>query len=140
METLVASVVCCLVLIAASLSFVEAQRQFAKAKAAAILEAEARGFFAYAEEEIRRCDRFHKKNNQLWFKDEKGNDIVYQQVGNKVVRKMKDGYIFLAQYVKKFDFEAEQQGCRFHLELKNGEAEWKGSIFIGKRVEFAGME
>ena len=64
METLVASVVCCLVLIAASLSFVEAQRQFAKAKAAAILEAEARGFFAYAEEEIRRCDRFHKKNNQ----------------------------------------------------------------------------
>jgi hypothetical protein len=118
--------------------FTEAGQHFVRIKEEAALEAEARGMFSYMEEEIRRCDHFEKRGNRLVFKHWSGLDITYEQIGNRVVRRANtEGYIIVAAGVSIFQFEVKREGCLLYVEMNKGTAKWKGTLFIGKRVELA---
>lgn len=114
----------------------EVQRHAVRAKDAVILETEMRGFFSYMEEEIHRCSNFKKAGNKLYLESISGLIATYEKVGDRIVRRVSmEGYIILTRYVRTFQVEAGEKGCRFYVEMEKDGTVWKGSIFIGKRVE-----
>jgi hypothetical protein len=136
LEGMISSIIICLVLFAVSWYGIEAERHFIHTEELAVLEAEVRAFIVYAEEEIRRCDRFEKWSDKVVFIDRNGVEITYQKIGDRVSRRVNgEGYIIILQYVDALTFEVKPEGCQFHIRLKNGTARWEGSVFIGKRVE-----
>ena len=103
------------------------------------LEVEARSFFMYIEEEIRRSDRFESPNSYvLRFRDDAGGHILYWTVGSRICRQVNGGgYVIMLHYVNRVAFTAFPNGCRVYIELEKGGASWKGEVFIAKRVELA---
>lgn len=138
LEALLSSVILCTVLLSVLFCFTGAQRHFTYAKEIAELEAEARGLFSYMETEMRQCKRFERVGDKLFLTHLSGMNITYQKVGEQIIRRVNmEGYIIIGRYVRVFQVEAEAGGCRFYVELKKGKATWRGSRFLGKRVELA---
>ena len=117
------------------------ERELKQVQQAKRLEVEARSFFMYIEEEIRRSDRFDSPNPYvLRFRDDLGGNISYWNIGSRICRQVNgDGYIVMLQYVNRVAFSASPNGCRVYIELKKGGISWEGEVFIAKRVELAAL-
>ncbi|ERI10532.1 hypothetical protein HMPREF0083_01438 [Aneurinibacillus aneurinilyticus ATCC 12856] len=112
------------------------QRHAIRAKDAAILEMEMRGFFSYMEEEIHRCSNFKKVGAKLYLENGSGLVATYEKIGDRIIRRVSmEGYIILTKYVRIFQIEAGEKGCGFYIEMEKDGTVWKGNIFIGKRIE-----
>ncbi|WP_331713196.1 ComGF family competence protein [Aneurinibacillus soli] len=119
--------------------YVQVDREMQQVQEAKRLEVEARSFFMYVEEELRRSDRFETPTRYvLCFRDDAGGTIMYWMTGNRLCRQVNGtGYVVMLQYVSRVEFTVFPNGCQVYIELTKGGASWKGEVFIAKRVELA---
>ncbi|WCN38878.1 competence type IV pilus minor pilin ComGF [Aneurinibacillus uraniidurans] len=117
----------------------QVEREMQQVQEVKRLEIEARSFFMYIEEEIRRSDQFETPTSYvLRFRDDAGGTIMYWMTGNRLCRQVNGtGYVVILQYVSRVDFTVFPNGCQVYIELTKGGVSWKGEVFIAKRVELA---